>query len=49
MNLLTMLFLGFVAIIVVFQMVPATILFAGMMKGLFSKADSNTEAKNFKS
>ena len=48
MNLLTMLFLGFVAIIVVFQMVPATILFVGMMKGLFSKSEANAEAKNYK-
>lgn len=36
MNLLTMLFLGFCATIVVFQLVPATILFVGMMKGIFS-------------
>ncbi len=45
MSLLTMLFLGLFAIIVVFQMIPATILFVGLMKGLFSKEATN-EIKN---
>lgn len=49
MNLLTMLFLGFCAIIVVFQMVPATILFVGMIKGLFSAKEANEAVKNTKS
>lgn len=46
MNLLTLLFLGFCATIVVFQLVPATILFVGMMRGLFSKRASTQEAKD---
>jgi hypothetical protein len=32
--MLEMLFLGFIALIVVFQLVPAAILFTGMVKGL---------------
>ena len=35
-NYLVVLFLGFFALIVVFQLVPAIILFTGMIKGLFS-------------
>ncbi len=35
-GILTYLFLGFFALIIVFQLVPAMILFAGMMKGLFA-------------
>ncbi len=37
MSFLTILFLGFVSLIVVMQAVPAVILFVGMMKGLFGK------------
>ena len=36
-SILTVLFLGFVSVIVVLQLVPAVILFVGMMKGLFVK------------
>ena len=46
MTLLTTLFLGFCAVIVVFQLVPATILFVGMVRGLFSKTKADKEAKN---
>jgi hypothetical protein len=35
MTLLTALFFGFFAMIVIFQLVPATIMFIGTMKGLF--------------
>lgn len=35
-----MLFLGFAAVIVVFQLVPAMILMGAMLKGLFSSADA---------
>jgi len=44
MSLLTMLFLGFTALIIICQLVPATILFVGIVKGLFS-AKAN-HAKN---
>ena len=46
MNLLTIAFLGLCATIVVFQLVPATILFVGMMKGLFSKDETVKNAKH---
>ncbi len=36
-SLLLTLFLGFFALIVVFQLVPACLLFVGILKGLFSK------------
>ena len=36
-SLLLMLFVGFFALIIVFQMVPAVLLFVGMLKGLFSR------------
>jgi len=36
MSLLTMLFLGLCALIIVCQLIPATILFIGIVKGLFS-------------
>lgn len=36
-NLLLSMFIGFFALIVIFQLVPATIMFVGMVKGLFSK------------
>ncbi len=45
MSFLTTLFLGFVSLIVVMQLVPAVILFVGMMKGLFQK----TSTKKIKS
>jgi len=46
MSILTTLFLGFVALIVVCQLVPAVILFTGMMKALFQK--QTTETKEIK-
>jgi len=36
-SFLLTLFIGFFALIVVFQLVPAVLLFAGMLKGLFSR------------
>jgi len=36
-SLLTVLFLGFVSLIVICQFIPATILFIGMIKPLFQK------------
>ncbi len=36
-SLLLTLFIGFFALIVVFQLVPACILFIGMLRGLFSR------------
>jgi len=44
-NLLLTLFIGFFALIVVFQLVPAVILFIGMVKGLTS-SKSSKEAKS---
>ena len=35
MSMLTILFLGFCSLIVICQLVPATILFIGMLKALF--------------
>ena len=40
MSILTMLFLGLCALIVVFQLVPSVILFIGMVKGLFAPAET---------
>lgn len=45
MNILTILFLGFCALIVVFQLVPSVILFIGMMKGLFSAREAEKTIK----
>ncbi len=36
-SLLLTLFIGFFALIVVFQLVPACLLFVGILKGLFAK------------
>jgi hypothetical protein len=36
MDFVTFLFLGFIALIAVFQLVPALVLFFSMLKGLFS-------------
>jgi len=44
-SLLLTLFLGFFALIVVFQLVPAVLLFGGMLKGLFSR--QNKDEKSF--
>ncbi len=45
-NLLLSLFIGFFALIVVFQLVPAVILFVGMVKGLASKDSKKVETSN---
>ncbi len=42
-SLLLSLFIGFFALIVVFQLVPAVILFVGMVKGLVSKDSKKIE------
>lgn len=41
MSFLTILFFGFLSLIVVMQLVPAVILFVGMMKGLFGKSKTH--------
>ena len=45
-SLLLSLFIGFFALIVVFQLVPAVILFVGMVKGLVSKDSKKVESSN---
>jgi len=40
------LFLGFFALIVVSQLVPACILFYGMVKGVFSSRTDNVSSRN---
>jgi hypothetical protein len=48
LSLLTICFVGFVALVIVFQLVPAVILMGGMLKALFSltrKSDEPAEAK----
>ncbi len=44
LGFLAILFIGFGALILVFQTVPAILLFAGMVKGLLSPADKKAEA-----
>lgn len=44
LNLMTVLFMGFGAVIIVFQLVPGLILLTGMLKGLFSPAEKKTES-----
>ncbi len=39
---LTYCFVGFFAMIVVFQLMPAMVLFAGMVKGLFSRPEKSS-------
>jgi hypothetical protein len=41
---LWMIFLGFAALIVVFQLVPSVILMGAMLKGLFTSAEKETSA-----
>jgi len=45
-NLLLTLFIGFFALIVVFQLVPAVILFIGMVKGLTSKNSKEVKSSH---
>jgi len=47
-SLLLTLFLGFFALIVVFQLVPAVLLFSGMVKGLFSGQGKEKESLDLK-
>ena len=44
-SFLLSLFVGFFALIVVFQLVPACLLFLGMLKGLFSRQRNSDEKK----
>ncbi len=46
LSFMTILFMGFGAVIIVFQLVPGVILFAGMLKGIFSPADKKRESTN---
>ena len=49
LSLLTICFVGFVALVVVFQLVPALILLAGMLKALVSnRKGSEAEARSNK-
>lgn len=41
-GILTYAFIGFFALIIISQLVPATILFIGMVKGLFSAREKNS-------
>jgi len=43
---LTYLFIGFFALIIVSQLVPATILFVGMVKGLFAGPEKAATKNN---
>ena len=45
-SLLLTLFIGFFALIVVFQLVPACLLFIGMLRGLFSRGHNSGEKKS---
>ncbi len=45
-NLLLTLFIGFFALIVVFQLVPAVILFVGMIKGLMGKGSKEVKSSH---
>ena len=40
---LILLFLGFCALVVVFQCIPSIIMFYGMLKGIFSASDKKAE------
>ena len=42
MGILTYAFIGFFALIIVSQLVPATILFIGMVRGLFSAREKKS-------
>ena len=45
MSILTTMFLGLCALIVVFQLVPAAILFIGMMKAMFKNPTQSSEGE----
>lgn len=42
MGILAYMFLGFFALVIVTQLVPAAILFFGMVKGLFSRSEKTS-------
>lgn len=44
-SLLAILFVGFFALIIVFQLVPAVLLFVGLLKGLLFHEDNRKEEK----
>jgi len=44
-GILVLAFLGFCALVVVIQLIPAIITLCGMLKGLAKKADNTQEAK----
>ncbi len=46
LSFMTVLFMGFGALIIVFQLGPGVILFAGMLKGIFSPAEKKSESSN---
>lgn len=43
--MLTILFFALMAIILIFQLVPATIMFIGLMRGLFSSKEEDVWSK----
>ncbi len=43
LSFMTVLFMGFGALIIVFQLVPGVILFVGMLKGLFSPSEKKVD------
>ena len=45
-GILTYFFIGFFALIIVSQLVPAMILFAGMVKGLFAPSEKASTKNN---
>ena len=45
-GILTYLFLGFFALIIVTQLVPAVILFCGIVKGLFVREEKTSVSSN---
>ncbi len=45
-GILTYFFIGFFALIIVSQLVPAMILFVGMVKGLFAGQEKNATKNN---
>jgi len=44
-GLFVWIFLGFFAVIVVGQLIPAVMLITGLVKGIIAKAETKTEAK----
>lgn len=48
-SMLLILFVGFFALIVVFQLVPAILMFSGIVKGLFAPKDRVAKSSNVKS